>query len=168
MALHYAIKHIVWLRQFMEEMGLGSVVGKPTLVYADNKQANTCNLCHEHLVTSGNMYFRTSYHYNKEEVEDGTVAVRYTHTSTNYSDSSKGPYLVLPNRDTTPVTLMGHYLTWRPNLPYPACSSHCLIQVRRSPGRRAAAARTAAMRLRGLRWRRADEAWPPPAQYGCG
>ena len=41
--------------------------------------------------------------------------------------SSKGPYLVLPNRDTTPVTLMGHYLTWRPNLPYPACSSHCLI-----------------------------------------
>ena len=31
--------------------------------------------------------------------------------------SSKGPYLVLPNRDTTSVTLMGHCLTWRPNLP---------------------------------------------------
>ena len=44
-----------------------------------------------------------------------------------WDDSSKGPYLVLPNRDTTPVTLMGHYLTWRPNLPYLACSSHCLI-----------------------------------------
>ena len=43
------------------------------------------------------------------------------------AQSSKGPYLVLPNRDTTTVTLMGHYLTWRPNLPYPACSSHCLI-----------------------------------------
>ena len=88
MALHYAIKHIVWLCQFMCEMGLGSVVGKPTVVYADNKQAN--NLCHEDLVTSGNMYFRTSYHYmyNKEEVEDGTVAVRYTHTSTNYSDAT--------------------------------------------------------------------------------
>ena len=41
--------------------------------------------------------------------------------------SSKGPYLALPNRDTTPVTLMGHYLTWRPNLPYLACPSHCLI-----------------------------------------
>ena len=86
MALHYAIKHIVWLRQFMDEMGLGSIVSKPTLVYADNKQAN--NLCHEDLVTSGNMYFRTSYHYNKEEVEDGTVAIRYTHTSTNYSDAT--------------------------------------------------------------------------------
>ena len=86
MALHYAIKHIVWLRQFMDEMGLGSIVGKPTVVYADNKQAN--NLCHEDLVTSGNMYFRTSYHYNKEEVEDGTVAIRYTHTSTNYSDAT--------------------------------------------------------------------------------
>ena len=102
MALHYAIKHIVWLRQFMDEIGLGSIVSKPTVVYADNKQANTQanNLCHEDLVTSGNMYFRTSYHYNKdnkEEVEDGTVAVRYTHTSTNYSDAttkSLGPIKV--------------------------------------------------------------------------
>ena len=55
-------------------------------IYADNKQAN--NLCHEDLVTSGNMYFRTSYHYNKGEVEDVTVAIRYTHTSTNYSDAT--------------------------------------------------------------------------------
>ena len=53
---------------------------------SDKKQVN--NLCHEDLVTSGNMYFRTSYHYNKEDVEDGTVAIRYTHTSTNYSDAT--------------------------------------------------------------------------------
>ena len=39
-------------------------------------------------LASGNMYFRTSYHYNKEEVEDGTVAIRYTRTSTNYSDAT--------------------------------------------------------------------------------
>ena len=72
----------------MDEMGLGSIVSKPTVVYADNKHAN--NLCHdsEDLVTSGNMYFRTSYHYDKEEVEDGTAAIRYTHTSTNCSDAT--------------------------------------------------------------------------------
>ena len=29
-----------------------------------------------------------SYHYNKEEVEDGTAGVRYTHTATNYSDAT--------------------------------------------------------------------------------
>ena len=41
--------------------------------------------------------------------------------------SSKGPYLVLPNRGKTPVTLSVHYLTWRLHLPYLACSPHCLI-----------------------------------------
>ena len=70
----------------MDEMGRGSIVSKPTVVYADNKKAN--NLCHEDLVPSGNMYFRTSYHCNKEEVEDGTVAIRYIHTSTNYNDAT--------------------------------------------------------------------------------
>ena len=42
---------------------------------------------HNTLVT-GNVYFRAAYHYNKQEVKDGTVAVRYTHTSTNYSDAT--------------------------------------------------------------------------------
>ena len=83
MALHYVIKHIVGLRRFMDEMGLGSGVNAPTVVYADNKQAN--DLCHEDLVTSGSMYLRTSYHYNKEE---GTVSVSYTHASTNYRDAT--------------------------------------------------------------------------------
>ena len=78
-----AIKHIAWLRQFMDELGLGSVVSEPTVVYADNKQAS--NLCHEGLVTSGNTYFRTSGHYNKDGVGDGTAAVRHTH---NYSDAT--------------------------------------------------------------------------------
>ena len=54
-------------------------------MYADNKQANT--LCAEDLVTAGNMYFRTGYHYNKEAVRDGYVQVRYAHTSWNFSDA---------------------------------------------------------------------------------
>ena len=41
--------------------------------------------------------------------------------------SSKGPYVTLPKRDTTPVALIAHYLTWRLHLPYLACYSHCLI-----------------------------------------
>ena len=45
MALHHAIKQIVWLRQLMEEIGLGAYLSQPTTVYADNKQAN--NLCKE-------------------------------------------------------------------------------------------------------------------------
>ena len=45
MALHHAIKQIVWMRQLMEEIGLGAWTQKPTRVFADNKQAN--NLCAE-------------------------------------------------------------------------------------------------------------------------
>ena len=57
----------------------------PTPVLADNKQANT--ICAEDLVTQGNMYFRTTYHYNKEMVRDGFVTVQYVHTSKNIADA---------------------------------------------------------------------------------
>merc|ERR1711998_207617 len=85
MALHHCVKQLVWLRQLMCENGLASVVASPTDVYADNKQANT--LCAEDLVTAGNMYFRTGYHYNKEAVRDKYVSVAYIHTSSNISDA---------------------------------------------------------------------------------
>ena len=54
-------------------------------MFADNKQAN--KLCNEDLVTAGNMYFRTGYHYNKEAVKDGYVEVRYANTFHNISDA---------------------------------------------------------------------------------
>ena len=85
MALHHCIKQVVWLRQLMDESGVGSLCSKPTVVYADNRQAN--NLCGEDLVTAGNMYFRTGYHYNKEAVADGYCEVSYVHTSWNLSDA---------------------------------------------------------------------------------
>lgn len=85
MALHHCIKQVVWTRQLLEEIGLRSVVNEPTIVFADNKQAN--NLCKEDLVTAGNMYFRTGYHYNKEAVKDGYVDVKYIKTDHNISDA---------------------------------------------------------------------------------
>ena len=85
MALHHVIKQIVWLRQLMSEIGLGNYISNPTLIHADNQQAN--NLCKEDLVTSGNMYFRTGYHYNKEACRDGYVRVQYIETAANISDA---------------------------------------------------------------------------------
>jgi len=85
MALHHAIKQIVWVRQLLAEIGLGEYIREPTRVYADNKQAN--NLCSEDLVTAGNMYFRTGYHYCKEAVRDQFVSVHYCHTSLNIIDT---------------------------------------------------------------------------------
>lgn len=85
MALTHCIKQVWWLRQLMTEIGLASRVSSPTDVHADNKQANT--LCSEDLVTAGNMYFRTHYHYNKEAVRDGYVCIHYIHTASNISDA---------------------------------------------------------------------------------
>ena len=39
MALHHAIKQIVWVSQLLDEIGLGAYISKSTGVYADNKQA---------------------------------------------------------------------------------------------------------------------------------
>ena len=85
MALHHCIKQVVWLQQLMSAAGVGSLASKPTIVYADNRQAN--NLCSEDVVTAGNMYFRTGYHYNKEACRDGYTEVIYCHTSWNLSDA---------------------------------------------------------------------------------
>ena len=84
MALHHCVKQVVWLRQLMAEMGLADYLRAPTTVYADNKQANT--LCIEDMVTAGNMYFRTGYHYNKEAVRDKYIDVHYVPTEYNISD----------------------------------------------------------------------------------
>ena len=84
MALHHCVKQVVWLRQLMQEIGLAAYVSTPTEVYADNKQAN--KLCAEDLVTAGNMYFRTGYHYNKEAVAEGHVKIEYIKTDQNVAD----------------------------------------------------------------------------------
>ena len=85
MALHHAIKQIIWLRQLFHEIGLANFISKPTLVHADNKQANS--LCSEDLVTQGNVYFRTGYHYCKEAVRDLYVTIQYIDTALNISDA---------------------------------------------------------------------------------
>ena len=40
----------------------------------------------EDIVTNGNMYFRTNYHYNKEAVKDKYCTVHYLDTQHNPSD----------------------------------------------------------------------------------
>lgn len=86
MALHHCIKQTVWMRQLFQECGLAHLNAKPTTTFADNKQAN--KICKEDLVTAGNMYFRTGYHYNKEAQRDGYVDVVYIKTDLNISDAT--------------------------------------------------------------------------------
>ena len=85
MQIMMCAKHVVWLRQLLNELGLSFVVDAPTVVYGDNRQAN--NLCRDNMVTSGNMYYRTCYHYNKELHTDGIIKIEDIPTDLNPADT---------------------------------------------------------------------------------
>ena len=68
----------------MLEMKLGHLIEQACPVLADNAQAN--NLCHEDIVTKGNMYFDAAFHYNKERVKAGDINVLYVNTNSNVAD----------------------------------------------------------------------------------
>ena len=102
MALHHAIKQIVWMRQLIEQMGMSTrFLTRPTLIHADNKQAN--NIASEDLITNGNMYFRTGYHYCKEAISDGYATVQYIATDRNISDPMTKALGGNKSRQFTPI-----------------------------------------------------------------
>jgi hypothetical protein len=84
MAMYYAHQQLVWIRQLIQEMGLGNLIELPTVMFADNKAANT--LSREDVVTHGNQYVALAYHFNKEVQEQGVSTVHYVNTVNNISD----------------------------------------------------------------------------------
>ena len=64
MAMAAAIKAIIWMRQLIDDMGLGDVIKMPTILFGDNVCAN--NLSREHFVSTGNQYIYRPYHFNRE------------------------------------------------------------------------------------------------------
>ena len=90
MAITAAIKRTVWLRQLISELSAcQEVLAQPTVVLGDNLQAN--RLCREHFITPGNQYIAISYHYNKEQVDLGTVTVRWLSSAANLADLMTKP-----------------------------------------------------------------------------
>ena len=56
MAIHWAVRHIVWLREMLIEVGLAEIVEDPTVIFGDNRAAN--GLCEQNMVTQGNQFIR--------------------------------------------------------------------------------------------------------------
>ena len=69
-------------RDLMREMGI--TITDPTITYADNTAANL--LAEEDIVTMGNQFIRTPYHYTKECVADKIVQVKHIPTADNLAD----------------------------------------------------------------------------------
>jgi len=82
MAMTMMIKKIVWLRQLLKELGFE--LTDPTMIFADNVQAN--KLVKEHFISPGNQYIACEYHFNKEKHDSGDIKVHWTPSGQNISD----------------------------------------------------------------------------------
>ena len=84
MALSEAGKSIVWLRQLLSELGYHEMMEHPTVLFGDNKAANS--LTSEHFVSTGNQYIYMPYHAIKEWTELNIIDVQYKASKSNLSD----------------------------------------------------------------------------------
>ena len=84
MAMHWCNRAVMWLRELLREIGFHDMVADATIVRGDNKAANT--LCYEEIITSGNQFIITPYHFNKEVVAQNQVQVLYIRSAENLSD----------------------------------------------------------------------------------
>lgn len=84
MALSPATKSAIWLRQFLQELGMGEFVSPPTRIYGDNNTAN--QWVDEEKITQENMGILQGYHYVKEMAAAGQIEVKYVNTKFNLAD----------------------------------------------------------------------------------
>ena len=84
MALRHAAADAMWIRQLLEEMGLGCFITAPTRIYGDNLAAN--KLTDDDFISSGNKYIYTPYHWVKELVTAKLIKVFYKRTDLNLAD----------------------------------------------------------------------------------
>ena len=84
MALHWCNRQVVWLRELLNEIGLREMIAEPTVVRGDNKAANT--LCYEDIITTGNQFIYTPYHFNKEVTSQRHVRTLFVRSPENDAD----------------------------------------------------------------------------------
>jgi hypothetical protein len=84
MAARHAASSAVWISQLLTEIGLTCVVNEPIRLYGDNLAAN--KTAQESFVSTGNQYIYLPYHWIREIVQRGIIAVKYVNTKFNVSD----------------------------------------------------------------------------------
>jgi len=77
-------KWIIWMRQFLAEIGFEKQLAKPTLMFGDNINAN--KLCKEHFVSTGNQYIYSTYHLSREARDLGFVDIKWVKSEMNLAD----------------------------------------------------------------------------------
>ena len=73
MALAGATSDAVWIRNLYADFGLADLVKEPTVVHCDN--VNAITWASEFMVTAGNQFIMTDYHFSREQVAEGSIIV---------------------------------------------------------------------------------------------
>jgi len=108
MGLRHAAAEVVWMRQLMQEIGMGFRVKEPTIVYGDNEAAN--KLTKEDFISTGNKYIYQPYHWIKELERIHEIDVRYKRTDLNLADVFTKP--VSRQTVANPVPKLTGYEPW--------------------------------------------------------
>ena len=88
-SLMLAARTTVYHRHILQDMGFGSWVAEPTVVYGDNDAAT--NLGREHMVTPGNRWFARDLFFSREQFKLKTIDPRRVGTDDNLADPMTKP-----------------------------------------------------------------------------
>jgi hypothetical protein len=73
-----------WLRDFLNELGQGRFVDKPSTIFADNMGA-IC-IADTNAISERSKHINVKYHYNRELMKNGEVIFKYVRTNENKAD----------------------------------------------------------------------------------
>ena len=79
-----AAMEAVWIRKFVEDLGVMPSINKPINMYCDNSAAII--FANERGVMKGARHFLRRYHYVREQVESGEINLLKVHTDDNLAD----------------------------------------------------------------------------------
>ncbi|GJW21543.1 hypothetical protein Tco_0032165 [Tanacetum coccineum] len=85
MAASEAAMEAVWIRKFVEDLGVMPSINKPINMYCDNSAAII--FANEPGVMKGARHFLRRYHYVREQVESGEIKLIKVHTDKNLADA---------------------------------------------------------------------------------
>jgi hypothetical protein len=83
-ALTEVVKELMWLRELLRELGFDQSA-TPTVIYEDNQAAIA--MSKNQATTGRTKHIQTRLHFVRDQVESGTVAIKYVATGKNVADA---------------------------------------------------------------------------------
>ena len=87
MELATTATEVIWLRQLLSDIGFPQTT--PSTIFCDNQ--STIHLASTEVVSPKSKHIAIRYHFIKEQVSSGTIALKYIPTGDNLADFMTKP-----------------------------------------------------------------------------